>query len=115
MANMPDNQGSNLSPPRTHGTPSGYRNVRVLVTQDLHFRLLSYSSQSHLSLPAFVVAWLHRATPLEPPSNQPGHQKANEPAPGHRPANDLQRAHSLARGHVAAQEPQEPSPGHRPA
>jgi hypothetical protein len=82
---MPTREEIHSSPPRTHGTPSGYRNVRVLVTQDLHFQLLSYSSQSHLSLPALVVAWLSLATPLTPPSSGPqGQPRPDEPTPGHR-------------------------------
>ena len=102
------------SPPRTNGTPSGYRNVRVLVHQDLHFQLSAFASQSHLSLPAFVIAWLHRATPLEPPCPT-GQPLAKEPAPGPRPCRDLPEAHSLALGPGAAQEQQEPAPSHWPA
>lgn len=109
---MPPCLGTYQSPPRTHGTPSGFKNVRVLVPQDLHFRLQAYASQSHLSLPAFVVAWLNLATPLEPPTNRTGQQKAMEPAPGHRPANDHEMAPGLAGGPVGAQEP---APDHRPA
>lgn len=112
---MQDDEGTHASPPRTHGTPSGYRNIRVLVTRDLHFRLLSYSSQSHLSLPAFVVAWLNRATPLEASSNPPSGSTVDEPAPGHRHANDDQRAHGPAVGPVDAQGLNEPSLGHLPA
>lgn len=104
-----------MSPPRTHGTPSGYRNVRVLVPRDLHFRLSSYASQSHLSMPAFVVAWLNLATPLAPSPSPQGQQTAEESAPGHRPCRDLQEAHGLAIGPSAAQEQQEPAPCPRPA
>jgi len=111
---MPTYEGAPQSPPRTHGTPSGYVNIRVLVPRELHFRLLSYASQSHLSLPAFVIAWLHRATPLEPPSPT-GRQPSKEPAPGPRPCRDLPEAHSLAVGPGAAQEQREPAPGDRPA
>lgn len=112
---MPPNEGTYPSPPRTHGTPSGFRNVRVLVPQDLHFRLQAYASQSHLSLPAFVVAWLNLAAPLEPLTNSRGQQRAKEPAPGHRPANDHQQAPGLAGGPVSAHSPQEPAPGQGPA
>jgi hypothetical protein len=69
------------SPPRTNGTPSGYRNIRVLVHRDLHYRLLAYASQSHLSLAEFVVDCLNRAGPLEPPSYPPGDQEVDGPAP----------------------------------
>jgi len=112
---MPTYEGAPHSPPRTHGTPSGYVNIRVLVPRELHFRLLSYSSQSHLSLPAYVVAWLHRATPLEPLPSPQCQPMAKELAPGPRPGHDHQEAHSLAVGPGAAPEQQEPSPSRRPA
>lgn len=112
---MPTGEMSQLSPPRTKGTPSGYRNVRVLVPRDLHFRLLAYASQSHLSMPAFVAAWLDMATPLEPPANPSGCPQVNKPAPGHRPARGKQNEPGLAGGPGAAHGQQTPSPGHRPA
>jgi hypothetical protein len=59
------------SPPRTHGTPNGYRNLRVLVTTALHYRLVALAAQSELSLPELVVRTLDRATPLDPLTGQP--------------------------------------------
>ncbi len=107
-------EGSNLSPPRTKGTPSGFRNVRVLVTQDLHFRLLSYASQSHLSMPAFVVAWLNRATPLEPTSTVPTKGAEKESAPGQPPGQGIRDGQWEAVGPGSAQGEQWPD-GHRSA
>ncbi len=129
--------------PRPHVTPSGYKNVRVFVPKSLHFRLVSASAASEMSLQNFVIAWLERATPLTPtpasqrqissepaPRLQPGQgpqggpdnatgpgaaQPSKEPAPGPRPCRDPEEAHSLASGPGAAQEQQEPAPCHRPA
>lgn len=59
------------SPSRRTGTPAGYRNVRVLVPTDLHYRLISYSGISHMTVPEFALAWLARTTPLDPLTGQP--------------------------------------------
>lgn len=55
---------SSQLPSRSQGTPIGFRNVRVIVPQALHWRLLTYASQSQMSLPQFVVSWLEKATSL---------------------------------------------------
>lgn len=73
----PVSDNGSLSPPsRRSGTPPGYRNIRVLVPSDLHWRLASYASQSQLTMPAFVLATLQRATPLgvstDPSISTPG-------------------------------------------
>lgn len=100
--------------PRPNLTPSGYKNVRVFVPQSLHYRLVSASAASEMSLQNFVVSWLERATPLTP-TPAPQRQFALEPAPGHRLAHDAQGDQGLAKGPCAAQEQQEPAPCQRPA
>jgi hypothetical protein len=69
-------------PPRTHGTPSGYRNIRVLVPIFLHFRLSSYAALSHTSLPEFISRWLTLVTPLDPITGQPLAAEKQTGAPG---------------------------------
>lgn len=110
---MKNSDNNYTSPPRTHGTPSGYRNVRVLVPRDLHFRLSSYASQSHLSMPAFVVAWLNLATPLAPSPIPQDHPTPEGQSPGRRPGQDLPGGHSNPAGPAAAQQQGEPAFGHR--
>lgn len=112
---MQGSEECDFSPPRTHGTPSGYRNIRVLVTRDLHFRLLSHASQSHLSLPAFVVAWLNLATPLDSTRSPQGQPTSKGSAPGHRPGLDTPVGHGNTAGPGAAQPRGEPAWGQRPA
>jgi hypothetical protein len=69
-----DSQGqARATPSRSHSTPAGYRNVRVIVPQDLHWKLMGFASESHMTLPEFVISWLERVTPLTPavgPSSQ---------------------------------------------
>jgi hypothetical protein len=82
------------------------------VPKSLHFRLVSHSAASEMSLQDFVIAWLERATPLTPaPSSE--RQMALEPAPGPRPAQDRQEAHSLADGPGAARGQQDLAPCQR--
>jgi hypothetical protein len=76
------------SQPRTHGTPSGYRNVRVLVNQDLHYRLAAFSGLSHMSIQEFVIAWLTLSTPIDPATGQPLPADSIEGAPGRRQGPD---------------------------
>ena len=84
-------------PPRTHGTPSGYRNIRVLVPTSLHFRLAGYAALSHASIPESVSRWLTLVTPLDPITGQP------------LPANNV----AGARGHGQGSDA-DASPGPRP-
>lgn len=69
---------------RSNITPPGYKNVRVFVPKSLHFRLVSHSAASEMTLQEFVVAVLERAAPLTPAPSSPG------PALGHRPSQDGQ-------------------------
>src|SRR5262245_58527018 len=71
------------TPSRSHGTPPGYRNVRVIVPQDLHWKLMGYASQSHMTLPEFVVSWLERVTPLTSPAGPPGQPTNPDTPPNH--------------------------------
>jgi hypothetical protein len=54
-------------PSRRNATPPGYRNVRVLVPLDLHWRISAYAVQSKMNIPSFVLATLHNATPITHP------------------------------------------------
>ncbi len=88
------------SPPRTHGTPSGYRNIRVLVPICLHYRMAGYAALSHASIPEFISRWLTLVTPLDPltgrpvaadhlavaPALDPGQIAQARPSPGSRPS-----------------------------
>lgn len=66
------NSGSPVLPSRRSGTPPGYRNVRVLVPLDLHWRLASYATQSKMTMPMFVLATLQNATPIDLSTAIPG-------------------------------------------
>jgi hypothetical protein len=59
------------SPPRSHGTPDGYRNIRVLTSKSLHYRISAYAALSMITLNEFVVKWLSLATPLDPHTGLP--------------------------------------------
>ncbi len=101
-------------PPRTNGTPSGYRNIRVLTPCTLHFRLVAYAGLSMCTLNEFVLKVLNRATPLDPVSGFPLPQPRPEMSPGHRFGQDPQGDPGAALGLGAAQTATEPAPGHRP-
>lgn len=102
-------------PPRTHGTPSGYRNIRVLTSNFLHFRLVAYSALSMCSLNEFILKWLNLATPIDPATGRPVPVSTLESAPGPRPGHDPQGGSGTAKGPSAAQMPKEPAPDQRPA
>ncbi len=101
-------------PPRTNGTPSGYRNIRVLTPNSLHFRLVVYAGLSLCSLNEFVLKVLDLATPIDPATGRPVPAGTHEMAPGHRPGHDPQGGPSLAKGTGAAQTATELAPCHRP-
>ncbi|SIO63399.1 hypothetical protein SAMN05444166_7335 [Singulisphaera sp. GP187] len=86
-------QRQSSSPPRTHGTPSGYRNLRVLVTTALHYRLLALAGLSQLSLPELVVRTLDRATPFDPLTGEPVPTDGLARAPGLEPGQDAHASH----------------------
>lgn len=90
------------SPPRTHGTPSGYRNIRVLVTTSLHYRLAGYAGMSHTSLPEFVVRWLTLATPLDPETGVPLRVDNHAEAPGQAQGQDADASPSPRPGPSAS-------------
>lgn len=101
--------------PRTHGTPSGYRNVRVLTPCSLHFRLVAYAGLSMLSLNEFILRVLNLATPIDPATGRPVPVSTLESAPGPRPGHDQQGGPGAAKGPSAAQMPKEPAPCQQPA
>ena len=99
-------------PPRTNGTPSGYKNVRVLTPDPLHFRLVAYAGLSMLSLNEFVLKWLNLATPIDPATGTPSPLGT---APGQPPALDLIEGPGSAHGPGAARSRGEPAPRQSPA
>ncbi|SIO63373.1 hypothetical protein SAMN05444166_7327 [Singulisphaera sp. GP187] len=53
----PSNPGNQPRlPSRRTGTPPGYGNVRVLVPTGLHYRVISHSGISHLTVPEFALS-----------------------------------------------------------
>jgi hypothetical protein len=103
-----------VPPPRTNGTPSGYRNIRVLTTCALHFRLVAYAGLSACSLNEFILKVLHLATPIDLATGLPVSAATLETAPGHRPRQDPQGDPGDALGLGAAQSAKESAPGHLP-
>lgn len=93
------------TPSRGNVTPSGYKNVRVFVPKSLHFRLVSHSAASEMSLQDFVVAWLERAVPISATLGPAG-QSATEPASDQGKAHDAQGGRCLAEGPDGARGPQ---------
>jgi hypothetical protein len=79
-----------VPPPRTHGTPSGYKNIRVLVPTNLHYRLAGYAALSHASIPGFISRWLTLVTPLDPLTGQPVAANQSAGAPGLEPGQDAE-------------------------
>lgn len=102
-------------PPRTHGTPSGYRNVRVLAPCPLHFRLVAYAGLSMCSLNEFILKVLHLATPIDPATGLPVPAGTPEPAPGQRPIPETRGGPGLARISDTDQEQGEPALRQRPS
>ena len=96
-------------PPRTNGTPSGYRNIRVLTPNSLHFRLVAYSALSFCSLNEYILKVLHLATPIDPATGLPVPTSTLETAPGQQPGLDLIEGP----GRGAAQTAEETAPGNR--
>ncbi len=76
-------------PPRTNGTPSGYRNIRVLV---------AYAGLSMCSLNEFILKVLNQATPIDPSTGLPVPAHHQETALGHRPGQDRQGGSGDASG-----------------
>ena len=101
-------------PPRTNGTPSGYRNIRVLTPNSLHFRLVAYSALSFCSLNEYILKVLTLATPIDPATGLPIPSATRETAPAQRPGLDLIEGPGAAFGRGAALTTEEPVPGHRP-
>ena len=101
-------------PPRTNGTPSGYRNIRVLTPNSLHFRLMAYAGLSMCFLNEFILKVLHLATPIDPATGLPVPAGTLESAPGQRPGLDLIEGPGAAPGRGAGQAAEEPAPGQRP-
>lgn len=100
------------SPSRRSATPPGYRNVRVLVPVDMHWRLSSFASQSQMSLPAFVLATLRNAIPLEFPIEVP----RSLPGMGDNSTPPLRQPPETAEGQVPSRStPDGDYPGVRPS
>src|SRR5688572_28589684 len=97
------------TPSRSQGTPDGYRNIRVLVPKAMHGQLTIYAIQSGMTLPQFVLAWLERATPLDPSSGPQDPPFDRETAPGHRQGQDTQGVPGQAEGPRAAPLPVAPA------
>ena len=102
-------------PPRTNGTPSGYRNIRVLTPNSLHFRLVAYAGSVHV--------FTERIHPKGSPPGHPDRPRHGPAGPGGHPGDgtrptarpqDLIEGPGAALGRGAAQTAEEPSPGHRP-
>jgi hypothetical protein len=73
-------------PSRRNGTPPGYKNVRVLVPQDLHWRLLTCASNERKSLPQFVLERLSAIASLDPlvgPSGPSAEKQLPDTGMGH--------------------------------
>jgi len=102
-------------PPRTNGTPSGYRNIRVLTSCSLHFRLVAYAGLSMCSLNEFVLKVLTLATPIDPATGLPVPASTPETAPGQRPRQDPQGDPGAPPGRDAAPTAEDLAPCQRPA
>lgn len=69
-------------------TPEGFRNLRVLLPEDLHWRLRELAHQSRMTFHKYILAWLSEAVPLSedagPPEQRtlPNPPQAKEPGPG---------------------------------
>ena len=101
-------------PPRTNGTPSGFKNVRVLTPDPLHFRLVAYAGLSMLSLNEFVLKWLNLATPIDPATGMPAPAGSPQTAPGPPQAPISPGGRCAPAGQGAAQAAKGPSPGPSP-
>lgn len=81
---------STSGPQPTTCTPSGFKNLRVLIPEDLHWRLRNLANQSRMSFHRFIVAWLSEAFPLNP---APG-----TPDTGESPGSDSEQTGDLGPG-----------------
>jgi len=84
--------------PRTHGTPDGYRNVRVLTPKSLHYRISAYAALSMITLNEFVVKWLSLATPLDPRTGLPTLAENLAETTGQGQSHDADEGHGQADG-----------------
>ena len=99
---------------RASSTPAGFRNLRVLIPEDLHWRLRDLAHQSRMSFHKYILAWLSEAIPLNEdagPSDRrrlPNPSPCNENGPGllRGPASSHPQDHGLP-GDSAAPFPQE--------
>ena len=101
-------------PPRTNGTPSGYRNIRVLTPNALHFRLVAYAGLSMCSLNEFILKILRLATPIDPATGLPVPVGTLGTASCHGPGCDPQDDPGDALGRGADRTTEERAPCHRP-
>lgn len=81
-------------------TPSGFRNLRVLVPENLHWHLRELANQSRMTFQHFIVSWLATAGPLGGDSMSPEPPHNDRPAPRPEPRESC---------------PEGPSPGNRPS
>ena len=56
---------------RPSSTPLGFRNLRVLLPEELHWRLREMANQSRMTFQLFIVSWLAEAFPLNRPPELP--------------------------------------------
>jgi len=99
---------------RASSTPAGFRNLRVLIPEDLHWRLRDLAHQSRMSFHKYILARLSEAIPLNEdagpsdrrPLPNPSPCNENGPGPLRGPSCSHPRAHGFP-GDPAAPSPQE--------
>ena len=60
---------------RSASTPAGFRNLRVLIPEELHWRLRDLAIQSRMTFQRYIVSWLGEAFPLPKTPGSSGSQE----------------------------------------
>lgn len=60
-------------------TPEGFRNLRVLIPEDLHWRLRDLAHQSRMPFHQYILTRLSEATSPSPPTDQDDQRTSPDP------------------------------------
>jgi hypothetical protein len=104
--NIDDGGGrSSNGPHRPTSTPPGFRNLRVLIPEELHWKLRNLALESRMTFQRYIVSWLGEAFPLNGNSQSPESLKDQRAAHAPGLAGPVQSGQADAKGLSAAQNP----------
>ena len=77
----PPGNGAAEQTSRSASTPAGFRNLRVLIPEELHWKLRDLAIQSRMTFQRYIVSWLGEAFPLTNPPSSSGSRQDEGAAP----------------------------------